>query len=78
MSATAKQLTSFGKKTNMSHNLPLTYDLDFQFPASTVMIYSQTTVQGQRSVSSEDRVETNGRTYRRSEATALRSVIKKL
>ena len=43
--------------------LPLTNDPDLQSPArlrAVVMIYSQAKVQGQRSVGSEDRVETNG------------------
>jgi len=36
-----------------------------------VMIYSQAKVQGQQSVGSEDRVETDVRTDRRTEAIAL-------
>ena len=40
----------------------LTYDLDFRFRASYVMAYSRANVQGQRSVGSENRMETNGRT----------------
>ena len=51
--------------------MTLTYDLDLQFPASYAMTYSHAKVQGQRSVSSEDKVETNERTVRRMEAIAL-------
>jgi len=55
--------------------------LTFIFLRATVMTYSHAKVQGQRSVGSKDRVETNGRTERRTEAIALpptlmRSVIK--
>ena len=42
--------------------LTLTYYLDLQFLASCGHTYSHAKVQGQRSIGSEDRVETNGRT----------------
>ena len=46
----------------MTLTLTLTYDLDLQPTQAMVMTYSRAKVQGQRSVGSEHRVETNGRT----------------
>ena len=46
----------------------LTHATDLQ---AMVMTYSHAKVQGQRSVGSKDRVETNGRTDRRTEAIAF-------
>ena len=45
--------------------------LTFNLLQIMVMAYSHAKVQGQRSVASEDRVETNGRTNRRAGAIAL-------
>ena len=42
--------------------MTLTYDLDLQSLRAIVITYSLAKVQGRRSVGSEDRVETNGRT----------------
>ena len=51
-----------------SMTLTLTYTLTFNPPQTMIMVYSHAKVQGQQSVSSKDRVETNGRmdgqTYR--------------
>jgi len=51
--------------------LTLTYDLDLQSPASYGHDLSCANVQDQRSVGSEDRVETDGRMDRRTEVIAL-------
>ena len=57
--------------------LTLTYDIDLKSPASygVDMIYSRAKVQGQRSVGSEDRVETNGQTDRSDLITSLADAI---
>ena len=62
----------FSKKTSLDRGrtdrISLTYDLDLdlQAPASYGHdLYAHAKVQGQRSVGSEDRVETNGRSGRR-------------
>ena len=55
-------------RNSLNHDL----DLDFQSPASCGRdLYSHAKGQGQWSVGSEDRVETNGRTDRRTEPNAL-------
>ena len=51
--------------------LTLTYDLDLQSSESHGHDLLTSKVQGQRSVGSEDRVETSGRTDGRTEAIAL-------
>ena len=51
--------------------MTLTYDLDLQFLRVIVMTYLDAQVERQRSVGSEDRVETKERTDGRTEAIAL-------
>ena len=51
--------------------MTLTYDTDLQTMRAMVMIYSHAKIQGQWSVGFEDRVKTNKRTDRWTEAIAL-------
>ena len=55
--------------------LTLTYDPDLQSLRAMVMTYSRAKVEGQRSVGSEDTVETNGRTDGQTGAIALPPVL---
>ena len=45
---------------SLTHNLDLAYDLDLQSLQAMVMAYSQAKIRGQWSVTSEDKVKTNG------------------
>ena len=47
---------------SLTKTLTTTYDLDLQPLRAMIMTYSHAKVQGQRSIGSEDRVETNERT----------------
>ena len=63
------------KPTALAWSMTLTLTLTFNSLRAMVMTYSHAKVQGQQSVGSKDRVETNGRidrhTHRQMEATAL-------